>query len=183
MTILSVTRPKDGPGSPAKAGEHSPLWPRLLVLDLVVIWLLREAKTTDHVKGAWDHGASAFPTPPPKTAWEREGRLSARPPPVYGSRPMRSDRGRSFVVEPRPPGARRPRPCPPPPAPGGPRGAPRGLLKRHAHSARGTPPGAPVPGKGRRVGVDPGGGRAKQELRAARRRSRGCLGRPSASFR
>lgn len=159
--------PKEGAGSPARLGTAVPPRPG----DRCSIWLLREAKGRDHAEGAWDHEASARPTPPPRTAWEREGRLSARPPPVCGSRPMRSDRGRSFVVEPRPPGASRPRPCPPPPAPGGPRGAPRGLLKRHALSARGTPPGAPVPGKeggGRpRRGRGGGGaGRAEQELRA-----------------
>lgn len=149
-TILDVTRPKDEPGSPARLGNAVPSGPGYWCS----IWL-REAKTKNHVKGAWNREASACPTPGPRTAREREGRQSARPPPVCGSRPMRSDRGRSFVVEPRPPGARRPRPCPPPPAPGGPRGAPRGLLKRHAHSARGTPPGAPVPEKGRGVGGRP----------------------------
>lgn len=78
---------------------------------------------------------------------------------------MRSDRGRSFVVEPRPPGASRPRPRPPPPAPGGPRGAPRGLLKKHAHSAPGTPPGTRVPGKGE--GASLGGGGAQREPHGA----------------
>lgn len=82
-------------------------------------------------------------------------------------------------MEPRPPGASRPRPCPPPPAPGGSQGAPRGLLKRHALSARGTPQRRLFPGRGR--GVDLGGG-AERELGAARRRSGAAWASPSRVF-
>ena len=127
------------------------------------------AGRTERVQRTGGGDARARPTPRPRRAGEREGQLSARPPPVCGARPMRSDRGRSFVVEPRPPGASRPRPCPPPPALRCSQGAPRGLLKRHALSALGTPQRRLLPGGGR--GVDPGGGGADPELGRARRRS------------
>lgn len=97
---------------------------------------------------------------------------------------MRSDRGRSFVVEPGPPGASRPRPCPPPPALGGSQGAPpppRGLLKRHALSALGTPQRLQFPGPGR--GVDPGGGGAEREGALHRAARAGRLSLPCAGFR
>lgn len=127
------------------------------------------AEHTERVQWTGGREARALPTPRPRRAWEREGRLSARPPPVCWAGPMRSDRGRSFVVEPRPPGASCPRPCPPPPALGRSQGAPRGLLKRHALSAPRTPQRRLFRGRGR--GIDPGGGGAEQELGVSRRRS------------
>ncbi|CAD7667452.1 unnamed protein product [Nyctereutes procyonoides] len=95
----------------------------------------------------------------------------ARPPPVCGARPMRSDRGRSFVVEPRPPGASRPRPCPPPSSPGRLARRPPGPLKETRTLSPGDPPPQRrlFPGKGSRV--DPDGGGAEQEPGASRRRS------------
>lgn len=88
------------------------------------------AEHTERVQWTGGREARARRTPRSRRAWEREGPLSARPPPVCWVGPMRSDRGRSFVVEPQPPGASCPRPCPPPPALGRSQGAPRGLLKR-----------------------------------------------------
>lgn len=126
-SLQGVTQPKD-----RRAGSgpqpHPPGCPRLTSS-------LRETRSA----GTTRNGPSRRPRRSDARARGREGPC-ARPPPVCGARAMRSDRGRSFVVQPRPPGASRPRPCPPPPAPGGPRGAPRGLLKRHAHSGPGDSP-------------------------------------------
>lgn len=58
---------------------------------------------------------------------------------------------------------------------------PRGLLKRHALSARGTPPEVPVPGK-EKGGKTRGGGGAERELGAARRRFGALWASPSRVF-
>lgn len=127
------------------------------------------AEHTERVQWTGGREARARRTPRSRRAWEGGVPLSARPPPVCWVGPMRSDRGRSFVVEPQPPGASCPRPCPPPPALGRSQGAPRGLLKRHALSAPRTPQRRLFPRRGR--GIDPGGGGAEQELGVSRRRS------------
>lgn len=55
---------KGGGGSSARLGTSAPSGPGYRCS----IWLLREAKSTGHAKGAWDPEASARPTPPPRTA-------------------------------------------------------------------------------------------------------------------
>lgn len=139
------------------------------------------AEHTERVQWTGGREARARRTPRSRRAWEREGPLSARPPPVCWVGPMRSDRGRSFVVEPQPPGASCPRPCPPPPAVGRSQGAPPGPLKETRTLSPADPPEAPIPEKGKRDRPRWGRGRAGARRLAAP--LRGCLGLPCAGFR